>query len=205
MKRIFIACTIALGIFFVSGRPVFADDEIKVGLDRLRWNVEGNRIELPSWHIQFEHYPGKKKNVGIGFEFRKESKLIYEGYYLGSYVAYKSPHTAYFFVNGGVEFGISSTTYNAYVTESQQGYVWQRWAYLAEPAIKGVGVYPFSTIGFGISAKHLVLEGGVKVQAMRFGVKESLFGPGQSGAYSVRDDTHGELVPSLVLQAGFKF
>lgn len=204
MKSVFLVFAIALGAFFSSESIAFADKELKVGIDRLRWNVEGSKIALSSWHIQFEHYL-KKKNVGIGLQFRKESELIYEGYYIGSYMAYKSPRRTYLFMNGGVEFGISSLTYNSYDTQFQRGYTWQRWVYLAEPSVKGVGIYPFAVTGFGVSAKHIVFEGGVKIQAMRFGVKEGLFSPNQSDAYSFRDGTHGELIPSAILQVGFKF
>lgn len=203
-KRLVIGTIVIFTAIAASEQTAFADDVIKAGIGRLQWNVEGNAILLPSWHIQYEHFL-KRNGIGFGFQFRKESELAYEGYYIGSYAAYKTSRRVYLFLNGGAEFGISSIAYSIYETQGQKGYVWQRWAYLDEPAIKGVGVFPFSVIGLGFSAKHFVIESGAKIQLMRFGVKETLFGPGQSESYAMRDGTHGELIPSAVIQVGFKF
>lgn len=176
----------------------------RVSFQRLNWNFDGNQVILPSIGIQFEHYLWDR--AGIGFQVRKESQLDYEGYYVGPYGTFRSLGEVYFLANGGVELGVSSVKYYSLEVKDQGGYFWQRWVFIAQPSYKGVGFYPFGTLGMGFSKKHVIVEGGVRIQLMRTGVQEALFGPSQENtSYSIRNSIYLELVPSAVLQAGISF
>ncbi len=187
-------------------KPIGSPWSISFGADRLSWNFEGNKIMVPSWNARVDYRI--KKHFGIGFEYRREGNLKGEGYYLGSYGSYRSNKLAdkvYLLADSGIEFGIPSTIYNFYETKNVNGSILRQWVFINQPMIKSVGIYPFTTVGLGVTVnRHLFLEGGVKMQIMKIGVQKAIFAPDFS-AISVKDSKKRQIVPSITLSIGYRF
>lgn len=210
MKRLIIFTVMLLIPLIVS-----AEISFKTGFMIANSEVGGFEFTLPS--IEFKLEKSVYKNISLGFGFRKEASWGYDGYYLSLYPIYKIELSKIFFLNTGLgaEWGIASHEYDNYQTvyDESGNLVFHKWVYLKQnfpfPSMikKGnVGVmYPFATLSSGVKIwKGLSIEAGLKIQALRFGIKSCNFNPTTWSAYNVQDDKVWKVVPSCFVQIGIK-
>lgn len=196
-----------------------AERVIKVGASVLYGNVEGHKFTLVSAELKYEQ--SIWKNFGLGVGLRKETRWAYSGYYLSLYPMYKMKIAKSWFVTTGLgaEYGLASSEYDHYSRnyDKSGNLIAQKWIYLVQnvpiplDSVKGdtAVLYPFATIGSGVTIwKKLVIEVGLKIQMLKFGIKSCSFEPETWRAYDIYDivdKKSWEIIPSLSVQLGYKF
>ncbi len=207
MKKIAIFLAALLFVPLVVNAETF----LKLGFMATKGQVEENRFVLYSAEVKLEWL--FCKNFGLGIGFRKEVQWFYSGYYFSLYPMYKIPLSKRFFLNSsfGLEYGLASSDYDYYraVYDESKNTVSQKWIYLIQNAPipwdalkKGnIGIiYPFGAVSGGISIlKWLSVEIGIRIQALRFGVKSCNFPIGD-----IRDEKNWRVVPSVFIQVGLR-
>ncbi len=197
--------------------PIIANAEgvIKVGTSVLYGNVEGHKFTMFSAELKYEQ--SIWKNFGLGFGLRKETRWGYSGYYLSLYPKLTMPLSkkTYLVTSIGAEYGIASSDYDYYSRNYDQGgnLIAQKWIYLIQNApipfdkIKGnTGIlYPLATISCGTRIwKRLVIEMGLKIQMLKFGIKSCSLDHETWQAYNIVDKKIWVIIPSLVVQIGYR-
>lgn len=198
--------------------PLLANAEtiIKVGTMFTCGKVEKVNFTLLSAELKFEQ--SLYKGLGIGIGMRKETTWAYSGYYLSLYPMYKMKLSKNRFVavSLGAEYGLASSEYDRYITtyDKSGNLTAHKWVYLVQnisfpfDKVKGntAVLYPFATIGTGTTIwKKLIIEAGLKIQVLKFGIKSCSFNPQTWQASNVVDKKIWAIIPSLTLQIGYKF
>lgn len=185
---------------------------IKFGYNFASGSVEGHKLSFKSPAFKLEGNISKRFGLGLGF--RKEDKFGLWGSYAALYASYTRPlafkNKVHISCNGGMEFGLPSPAYNQSDFEYDAlGQLTRRKQISLDPMFRnrtGIGVFPFSTVFAGYTfKKRLILEAGLKIQLLRFGIWENRFNPDTGAILTRKCSRRIVFLPSLTLQTGYRF
>ncbi len=204
--------TFSLVILMILFSPAaFAEKQLKVG-GNLAFSRAGDISEdIGAFYIGIEKSFTNK--YGLAFRMRKEGKKFlgpdngYYFYFAGMYnwkpeVIQRIHKDALFRLRLGVEFGLPHIDHNEYVETSRV----QRWSFISQGRNLLV-VYPMTGISTEVPLrwKSLIVEVGIQVNFVKFGVKEAVLDPRTDQFLATRNDEFIRPVPMIYIGLGFRY
>ncbi len=181
---------------------------LKSGCSYSYARIGGCNLSAPNFELRLEQKIYKRFGMGIGI--RKEGHWGYNGYYLSLYPTYTIREGKNYFIQAiiGAEYGIPSTKFDRYYADYRDWeIISQKWIYLVQnisiPGDKVCGnsgtLYPFASVSYGLKWKRLMIEGGLRLNFVKFGVKKADF-----LTNNFQDKESLSLIGTLFVQVGIR-
>jgi len=188
-------------LVFILGNANVEGAVIKGGLSYSYGRAGGCNFSVSNFEFNLEQKLSDKFEIGLGV--RKEGTWGFNGYYISVYPVYTIKEGRGYLLKtaAGIEYGVPSTNFDRYAANYRdEELIFQKWIYLVQnislPGDKVSGksgtLYPFGAISYSRKWKRLVVEGGLRVNLVKFGIKTANF---ETGSFKDREQWGPILAP----------